>query len=256
MFVYLIVNHVTGKIYVGKHKGDNLKKYLQQKLGHAKRGESERSHLYNSMRKHPDHSVWSVHPLIFDCQSNEELCHWERILIKALAAQNPEIGYNICRGGEGRTGPLSSEEKIKFRAANKAYWARLNNLTGQTFNQLSVQSRAETKRGKQRWNCQCACGKPTTVTTNALKSGAVKSCGCLIAKAGRTRWAKQNIVGQVFGWLTVESEAGRYRTQRQWNCLCACGNPTVARTNSLRSGNTKSCGGCGATKKRNTLSSF
>jgi len=44
MFIYLIVNHTTGKYYVGQHKGDNLKKYLQRKFSEARhdRGSSQR----------------------------------------------------------------------------------------------------------------------------------------------------------------------------------------------------------------------
>jgi group I intron endonuclease len=126
MFVYLIVNHVTSKIYVGKHTGKNLRKYLQQKLSQAwyelKRGKGS-SILFNSMRKHPK-DAWSIHPLISDCQTNDELCHWEQTLIKALAAQNPEVGYNICRGGEGFSGPHSPETRQKIADASHEMWLR------------------------------------------------------------------------------------------------------------------------------------
>lgn len=32
MVIYLIVNRVTGKYYVGQHKGDNLNAYFQTKV--------------------------------------------------------------------------------------------------------------------------------------------------------------------------------------------------------------------------------
>jgi len=35
MFVYLITNSATGKIYVGQHKGNNLKKYVCEHCGHT-----------------------------------------------------------------------------------------------------------------------------------------------------------------------------------------------------------------------------
>ena len=92
MFVYLIVNDVNWKIYVGKTVQSNLKKYLQTKLSSAKRGRYKgRSHLFNAMQKYPS-TVWSIHPLISDCKTNEELTHWEQTLIKALAdTSSPEL---------------------------------------------------------------------------------------------------------------------------------------------------------------------
>jgi hypothetical protein len=122
MFIYLIVNHETGKYYVGQHKGSNLKKYLQQKFHHAQRGISERSHLYNSMRAHPDPKVWSIHALRSDIQTREELDETERDFIKFLRATDPEYGYNICRGGEGFTGPHSAETRRKISKAGRK-WA-------------------------------------------------------------------------------------------------------------------------------------
>jgi hypothetical protein len=129
MFIYLIVNHVTGKYYVGQHKGNNLKKYLQQKFGHAKRGESSRSYLYNSMRKHPDHSVWSIHALLSDVQTKVELDAFECDFIAFLKSQDPEYGYNIARGGEGggmlgHKHSLETIEKIRVANAGKQQYPR------------------------------------------------------------------------------------------------------------------------------------
>lgn len=58
--------------------------------------------------------------------------------------------------------------------------AKLIDLTGQTFNNLTVIERTEnTKGGNARWKCKCYCGKETIVSASNLKTGAVKSCGCL-----------------------------------------------------------------------------
>jgi group I intron endonuclease len=123
MFIYLIVNHVTGKYYVGQHKGNNLKKYLQQKFGHAKRGESSHSHLYNSMRKH-GREAFTIHALLSDVQTRSELDQHERDFITILKSQDPDYGYNICRGGEGFTGPHRPESKTKVTEALKQRWAQ------------------------------------------------------------------------------------------------------------------------------------
>ena len=122
MFIYLIVNHDIGKYYAGQHKGNNLKKYLQQKFNHAQRGISGQSYLYNSMRAHPDSKVWPIHALRSDIQTKEELNETERDFIKFLRSQDPEYGYNICRGGEGFTGPHTEETRKRISHIVKNAW--------------------------------------------------------------------------------------------------------------------------------------
>jgi hypothetical protein len=121
MFIYLIVNHETGKYYVGQHKGKNLQHYLQQKMSSA-RHKTGSSHLFNSMRKYPQSSLWSIHALCSDIQTRKELDETEREFIKFLRSQDPEYGYNICRGGEGRTGPLGLETRQKMAIHSKQMW--------------------------------------------------------------------------------------------------------------------------------------
>ena len=115
MFIYLIVNHMTGKYYVGQHKGNNLKAYLQRKISAAKHKEAEGSILFRSMRKHTNPSVWSIHALRSDIQTKEELDQTEKDFIAFLKATNLEYGYNICRGGEGFTGKHTFESIQKMR---------------------------------------------------------------------------------------------------------------------------------------------
>jgi len=117
MFIYVIVCSETLKIYIGQHKGNNLQKYLQTKQSNARRNSGTRSHLFAAMRKHPKDS-WSIHPLVSDLQTREECDYWEKLLIKALKAQHPEVGYNICRGGEGFSGPHTSAALKKMSRAH------------------------------------------------------------------------------------------------------------------------------------------
>lgn len=58
--------------------------------------------------------------------------------------------------------------------------SKLIDLTGQTFNMLTVIERDLSKKGTY-WRCQCGCKNKTIVSVEAsnLKGGAVKSCGCL-----------------------------------------------------------------------------
>src|SRR5262245_8753845 len=53
--------------------------------------------------------------------------------------------------------------------------------TGQTHGRLTVICRAtNTKDGHVRWRCRCDCGNETIVQAIALRSGATRSCGCLL----------------------------------------------------------------------------
>jgi hypothetical protein len=122
MYIYLIVNRATGKYYVGQHKGNNLKKYFQSKFSKARYNKGS-SHLFNSMRKHPLPCDWSIHALLSDIQTREELDQREREFISFLRSQDPQYGYNICRGGEGFTGPHRLESKAKVTEALKQRWA-------------------------------------------------------------------------------------------------------------------------------------
>ena len=124
MYVYVIVNSETLKIYIGQHKGTNLRKYLQTKFSDAQHQLRLRSRLYRSMRKYPK-QVWSIHPLISDLQTREECDYWERLLIKTLNTQHPDVGYNICRGGEGFTGLHTEEQKRNLSEKSKAWHAGL-----------------------------------------------------------------------------------------------------------------------------------
>lgn len=55
-------------------------------------------------------------------------------------------------------------------------------LTGMKFGRLTVESKAGTSKNKNKatlWRCRCECGGVKNAATAHLKSGAIKSCGCL-----------------------------------------------------------------------------
>lgn len=54
-------------------------------------------------------------------------------------------------------------------------------MIGQSFGRLTVVSRCgdRTKTGDSRWVCKCSCGAEHEAAGGALKSGHVRSCGCL-----------------------------------------------------------------------------
>lgn len=120
MLVYVIVNDVNAKIYIGKtrryHDLKGLRQYLQQKWYEAKR-RLGRSRLYDAMRKY-GREHFHIYPL-FHGQSHEEICEHEKLLIKALNSRHPEIGYNLCAGGEGHRVAPSIESRLRMSRAQK-----------------------------------------------------------------------------------------------------------------------------------------
>jgi hypothetical protein len=55
---------------------------------------------------------------------------------------------------------------------------------------------------------------------------------------------RANLIGMVFGRLTVKEFVPCANKYQMWNAACECGNETVVSAYALTSGNTKSCG-CG-----------
>ena len=123
MFVYLIVCNESLKLYVGQHKGNNLQKYLQTKLSNARRNSGTRAHLFAAMRKHPK-ETWSIHPLVSGIESKAELDELEKHFIRVLKTQHPDVGYNICDGGEGYTGPgyWLGKKRPGFKVPKRPGW--------------------------------------------------------------------------------------------------------------------------------------
>jgi len=54
----------------------------------------------------------------------------------------------------------------------------LIDITGEKFNRLVAISPTD-KKGRIFWTCLCECGNTKGIRVDSLKSGAIKSCGCL-----------------------------------------------------------------------------
>jgi hypothetical protein len=53
------------------------------------------------------------------------------------------------------------------------------NLLGKIFTRLTVLEEVETLNNRVKWKCVCICGNLIITSTNNLKRGNCKSCGCL-----------------------------------------------------------------------------
>lgn len=119
---------------------------------------------------------------------------------------------------------------------------KLKDLTGMKFGMLTVTERADaSEKYKHRWKCKCECGLTKIFPGSVLYSGARTNCGCVVGRRPHSR--NCDWTGHRFGRLTAVSRAGlnKYR-HMSWNCMCDCGNKTVADAHMLVNGSKKSCG--------------
>jgi hypothetical protein len=136
------------------------------------------------------------------------------------------------------------------------HMANAHDLTGKVFNKLTVLKRiggVPSKYSRPRWLCLCECGREKVVQSKHLKSGNVKSCGCLLNKKSFP-WAKKDLPysielsGLKFGDLEVVQFSGvrkeGYKIRRYWECSCVCGAVEEVRADFLRSGKKVRCLNC------------
>lgn len=122
------------------------------------------------------------------------------------------------------------------------------NYIGQVFGELTVlEMLYGYKNEKTYCKCLCSCGKECIVYMNNLTTGHTKSCGCRSSEFVWNTRGRTNLVGLIFGKLTVmEMIYGYGNNQRtHCRCVCECGNETIVDMHNLLSGATSSCG-CGA----------
>jgi hypothetical protein len=135
---------------------------------------------------------------------------------------------------------------------------KLIDLTGQKFGRLTVTARDVGPSNRRTyWRCQCECGQVKTVEVSHLKSGDVKSCGCLKSEHalanianGMSRAGVRNKVRQqqrleantVIGAWTLINEFEK-DAQLWWKVRCVCGTEKSMRQSLLTYKNgSRSCG--------------
>jgi hypothetical protein len=72
-------------------------------------------------------------------------------------------------------------------------------LSGQTFGRLSVVRPAGGRGIKTTWLCRCECGRSVVKTTDSLRRGITRSCGCLRREVTRRMTTKHGAARRVGG---------------------------------------------------------
>lgn len=109
--------------------------------------------------------------------------------------------------------------------------------TGIRYGRLVVREQSGRNRhGQVLWLCDCDCGNEKSITSGELATGGTTSCGCL-------RHEYVDVAGQVFGRLTaLRPTEARKGGAVAWMCQCQCGGTIEVSGDSLRQGDTRSCG--------------
>jgi len=152
-------------------------------------------------------------------------------LCKCTCGTIKEVLVESLRSGKSKScGCLAQEINYKNEVGN---------IYG---NLLILGGAGRDKYGASLWRCLCSCGNKIITRGSSLRSGNTKSCGCLQKNIASTMNYK-NEVGHRFGRLLVLKDVGRTKRNKVlWLCKCDCGKNIVVKAQSLRSGNTRSCG--------------
>lgn len=137
-------------------------------------------------------------------------------------------------------------EKLSDGGYSKKRGSRYIDLTGQTFNRLTVtKDVGRDNQGGVLWECKCTCGNTHVCRGYDMKSGKIKSCGCLNRELAKERGGQnfKDLTGLTFGKLKVIEKTDRKQGHNYfWKCKCECGSTSYVSGGNLTSGKVKSCG--------------
>lgn len=116
-------------------------------------------------------------------------------------------------------------------------------ITGQTFNQLTALYYSKTEKGVRLWLCKCSCENTREVSVWTLRQGVTKMCKHCAKESYKHGKNSLDLLGKKIGKLTfVEKLTDRYFTSVMWKAQCDCGKLIKVAGSSVTSGNTRSCG--------------
>lgn len=118
------------------------------------------------------------------------------------------------------------------------------NLIGQRYGRLTVIKEVKQVGYHRMFLCKCDCRNELVTRMNNLRTGHTTSCGCM-QKERASQKNTDDLTGSVFSRLKVlqRSDTKPYKSRHVfWECMCDCGNTTIADGVRLKDGTTQSCG--------------
>lgn len=82
-------------------------------------------------------------------------------------------------------------------------------LSGQRFGKLLVIEQAGHRGASLLWKCKCDCSQEAFATTNTLRMGKVRSCGCLHVEAHAARRSAPSVAGARVLFSSYQTSARR-----------------------------------------------
>ena len=127
------------------------------------------------------------------------------------------------------------------------------NLTGRHFGRLTVvKPLYVNEKGSVIYLCKCDCSEDSykEVSSIDLKSGGVKSCGCLAKERSQKAWeimiekSKKDLTGKMSGTWTAISRTDKQNKSGNYYWLCRCENGHYHLIDTSSWGKTKTCRQC------------
>ena len=115
MIVYLLLNTVNNKSYVGQTRSKLLSQRWNKSLNR-----SVNPHFRRAVQKYGPASF--TREILAHCSTRAELDNLERLWISILRSDDGRFGYNIMPGGIGAE--HTSESRRKISIARKLYWTK------------------------------------------------------------------------------------------------------------------------------------
>lgn len=111
--IYMLTSP-SGKVYIGQAKD-----FLARKKQHIQHSRKKSTMIARAVAKY-NFENFKINFLYVQKEYNRgELNKKEIFYIHLYNSTDPTVGYNICQGGEGRTGKLSEETRKKMSASKK-----------------------------------------------------------------------------------------------------------------------------------------
>lgn len=103
-----------------------------------------------------------------------------RILVRCVCGNEKEIlAGHYMQGRVKSCGCYNKQVRASSISVNRI------DISGLKSGKLTVLKLSHVKNGNSYWSCQCDCGEQAVIRGTSLKSGRVKSCGCLVFEKNR-----------------------------------------------------------------------